>query len=133
MHVKYKGHKAQMPVYLPIGAKTKSTIRETKFANPLLELSESDAKALVELDPHNFEIYDAKLEKEKAEDAAIAAKAIADAKAEREARRQAEQDGELSEPAVDESEEKPVKKVRKSKKAKAHAHHEPEADESEQL
>lgn len=54
MKVQYVGHKKHMPVYLPIGAKTKGTIKQTLFANPFLELCEQDAKALVELAPAHF-------------------------------------------------------------------------------
>lgn len=54
--VHYKGPKAKMPVYFPIGANTRSTIKETRFAEPDIELTEGEAKKLVELDPTNFEL-----------------------------------------------------------------------------
>jgi hypothetical protein len=54
--IKYKGHKPAMPVLFPIGARTMSAIKETKKADPFLEMSDEDAHALVKLDPANFEI-----------------------------------------------------------------------------
>lgn len=54
MKVKYLGKKKAMPVYLPIGATSLGTIKKVEFAAPFIELSDTDALALVRLDPHNF-------------------------------------------------------------------------------
>lgn len=54
--VRYKGHKPKVPVNLPVGAKRLSQIKETRFAQPYIDLPEADALRLVELDPHNFEL-----------------------------------------------------------------------------
>lgn len=61
LKVKYKAAvKAKIPVHLPIGAKTRSETKEIKWLaiNEHLELSDADAKALVALDSHNFEIVE---------------------------------------------------------------------------
>ena len=59
MRVRYIGTKEQVPVTLPIGEKRKSAIAETLFAAPVVELSDEDAKLLVEIDPRNFAFDDA--------------------------------------------------------------------------
>lgn len=56
--IRYKGTKeGGLPVYFPVGALTRGTIKETKWANPTLEVTDSEAAKLVSMDPHNFEIY----------------------------------------------------------------------------
>ncbi len=61
--VNYKGHKKNMPVQLPIGIKSQGGVRKTLYADPVVELEDKDAIALVKLDPHNFEIAGAKAAK----------------------------------------------------------------------
>lgn len=56
--VRYKGHKPKMVVWFPIGVKSKSAIKEVKWADPLIEMHPQDAEKLVLLDPTNFEIVD---------------------------------------------------------------------------
>jgi hypothetical protein len=60
--VRYTGHKAEFPILLPIGANRRSTIRKTIIASPTAELSEADAKALIELSPQHFELVEVKTE-----------------------------------------------------------------------
>jgi hypothetical protein len=54
--VKYKGHKKKMPVTFPVGEKRLSAIEETRFADPFIQLTPSEADTLVAMDSHNFEI-----------------------------------------------------------------------------
>lgn len=56
MRVRYKGRKELMPVTFPVGEKRKSAIKEIKFADPYIDLTDDEARLLVELDPVNFEI-----------------------------------------------------------------------------
>lgn len=56
--VNYKGNKKEMPIDFPIGIKSKGGVTETKFVpkGGSVEMGEEDAKKLVTLDSHNFEI-----------------------------------------------------------------------------
>lgn len=59
MHVtvKYRGNKkGGMRITLPIGVKKKTAVKGTLTANPLVQMEESEARKLVELDPYNFEV-----------------------------------------------------------------------------
>lgn len=66
MKVRYTGHKDRMPVTLPIGVKKLGLVTQVLFADPLVELDEGDALALVKLDPVNFELAEEIVEKPKA-------------------------------------------------------------------
>lgn len=55
MKVRYTGHKKSCPIELPIGAKSKGTIKKIVIANPFAELEDEDARKLVEINSH-FEI-----------------------------------------------------------------------------
>ncbi len=57
MLVHYKGpKKAGMPVILPIGLTSKREAKETVWLSPDADLPDEQAKLLVKLDPHNFEL-----------------------------------------------------------------------------
>jgi hypothetical protein len=57
--VKYKGKKpGGMPVTFPIGCKSAHAVKKTVVLNPFAEMAAADARKLVALDPHNFELVD---------------------------------------------------------------------------
>ena len=66
MKVKYKGHKKKgVPVWLPIGVQRLGGVKKKLWADPYVELSDEDAKALVELDSQNFELAEQPKEEKK--------------------------------------------------------------------
>src|SRR5688572_1350521 len=64
MKIHYKGHKAKMPVYFPIGVQSRSAIEKTQWCDPWTDMKDEDAAALVKLDPRNFETEEQFKEKE---------------------------------------------------------------------
>ena len=58
MRVKYRGHKKRMPIWLPLGVKSRSAVEQELWADPYAELSLEDAATLCARDPHNWEIAD---------------------------------------------------------------------------
>lgn len=63
MKVRYKNEKAVLTVVLPIGVHRPSEGKgKLEFGkdNPVIEMSDADALALVKLDPRNFELVEEK-------------------------------------------------------------------------
>ncbi len=54
MKIKYLGHKSKFPIYLPVGANTKGTIKKVIMADPYADLDDADAIELAEMFPATF-------------------------------------------------------------------------------